>query len=373
MNSEKRSDGDHQISIAYFVSPHGFGHAARASAVMEALNRLKPEVHFHLLTTVPEWFFQNDPKSKWTYHSLRSDVGLVQKSALQEDVEATLRELDKFLPFSETRLQKMADEIHCLGCSLVICDIAPLGLAVAKKAGLPSVLIENFTWNWIYAGYPAQAREFQPYIDYLAAVFQTADRHIRTQPYCGTFPADLVTGPVSRRPRVGILETRKRLGIAPDQKTILITMGGIPDRLDVDALRRADPEIAFIVPGGSDVEQRMGNLLLLPHQHAYFHPDLVAASNAVLGKVGYSTIGEVYWAGIPFAYVSRQDFRESPPLVEYIRAHIPGFEVRQSEFETGGWQRRICELLDYSDVHRAGENGADQIAKDLVRLNFLAK
>ncbi|WP_152031793.1 glycosyltransferase family protein [Longilinea arvoryzae] len=361
-----------QISIAYFISPHGFGHAARASAVIEAIQTLRPDVHFHLFTTVPEWFFRNISNSNWTYHSMRCDIGLVQKSALREDVDATLRELGKFLPFSEAQLQALVDGVRSSGCKLVLCDIAPLGLAVAKKAGLPSVLIENFTWDWIYAGYPAYRRPFQPFIDYLAAVFQSASRHVRTQPFCESSPADLVTRPVSRKPRAGRAETRKRLGIGLDQKAVLITMGGIPDRLDVDALKSAYPKITFVVPGGSDAEQRTANLILLPHEHAYFHPDLVAASDAVLGKVGYSTIAEVYWAGVPFAYVSRQDFRESPPLTEFIRAHIPGFEIEQAQFENGAWQRRIGELLEISGVTRDGENGADQISNDLVRLNFLS-
>ncbi len=373
MKENISSGSDTPISIAYFISPHGFGHAARASAVIEAIQARCPGVQFHLFTTVPEWFFRNIPGSKWTYYSTRSDIGLVQKSALQEDVDATLQELGRFLPFSETRLRALTAEVQSLDCRLVICDIAPLGLAVAKRAGLPSILIENFTWDWIYAGYPARQTDFRPYIDYLAGFFHGAGRHIRTQPYCEDSPADLVTAPVSRKPRYSRAETRKRLGIPLDQKTVLITMGGTPDRLDVRALTGEYPDTTFIVPGGSDAEQRSANLLLLPHQHAYFHPDLVAASDAVLGKVGYSTIGEVYWAGVPFAYVSRHDFRESPPLVDFIRAHIPGFEIEQAEFENGGWRRRIGELLEFSSERREGENGADQIADDLVRLDFLSQ
>jgi hypothetical protein len=33
-------------AIAYFVSPHGFGHAARSVAVMEALRALRPEIRY---------------------------------------------------------------------------------------------------------------------------------------------------------------------------------------------------------------------------------------------------------------------------------------------------------------------------------------
>ena len=43
--------------LAYFVSPHGFGHAARACAVMQAMRAVWPRVVFEVFTLVPEWFF----------------------------------------------------------------------------------------------------------------------------------------------------------------------------------------------------------------------------------------------------------------------------------------------------------------------------
>lgn len=365
-----RFAGADALSIAYFISPHGFGHAARASAVIEAVRATRPETYFHLFTSVPEWFFRKSLGAHWRYHPVRCDIGLVQKTALQEDVEATLDQLRGFIPFDEAVIDRLAGEVLALGCRMVICDIAPLGLAVASRAGLPSVLIENFTWDWIYAGYPSRKDEFLPFIDELERVFHTAGRHIRTEPCCEATPADLVTAPVSRSPRAGCAQTRRALGLSMDQKVILISMGGIPDRLDVAALQKACPAAVFVVPGASDAEERVENLILLPHHHAYFHPDLVAASDAVIGKVGYSTIGEVYWAGVPFAFISRQDFRESALLADYIRAHIPGFELTQSEFESGGWQERAAELLDYPRVERAGENGAGQIANYLAGLKL---
>jgi hypothetical protein len=335
------------------------------------MQKLDPLLHFHLFTTVPEWFFQNSLRVNWTYHATRCDVGLVQKTALQEDVDATLCQLRAFLPFVPSEVDSLAEMLQKLGSQLVICDIAPLGLAVARQAGLPSVLIENFTWDWIYAGYPARKAEFAPYIEWLAHAFQTAGHHIRTQPFCEASPADLVTLPVSRKPRTDRQQLRNLFGLTPEQKVVLVSMGGIPDQLDVKALRKICPEVTFIVPGGSDEEQRKDNLILLPHHHAYYHPDLVAASDAVIGKVGYSTIGEIYWAGMPFAYISRKDFRESASLVAYIRENIPGFELTQSEYESGEWQERVGALMDYCPVERRGENGADQIANYLASLMLL--
>ncbi|MBC2715495.1 MAG: hypothetical protein HF978_09310 [Desulfobacteraceae bacterium] len=48
-----------KLSIAYFVTFHGFGHAARASAVMNAIYARWPFVHFEIFTQTPEWFFKD--------------------------------------------------------------------------------------------------------------------------------------------------------------------------------------------------------------------------------------------------------------------------------------------------------------------------
>ena len=45
--------------IAVFISPHGYGHASRAAAVMAALADLDAAVEFEIFTTVPPWFFRD--------------------------------------------------------------------------------------------------------------------------------------------------------------------------------------------------------------------------------------------------------------------------------------------------------------------------
>ena len=37
---------------------------------------------------------------------------------------------------------------------LVVADIPPLGIAAATAAGIPSIALGNFTWDWIYSAYP---------------------------------------------------------------------------------------------------------------------------------------------------------------------------------------------------------------------------
>ena len=129
--------------VAAFVSPHGFGHAARASAVMRAAQRLFG-ARFEVFTTAPLWFFEESlGASSFGYHAELVDVGFRQRSALHVDLPATVAALDDFLPFEQERIEALASRVRALGCRAVLCDIAPLGVAVAESAGLPSVLVES--------------------------------------------------------------------------------------------------------------------------------------------------------------------------------------------------------------------------------------
>ncbi len=100
-------------------------------------------------------------------------------------------------------------------------------------------------------------------------------------------------------------------------------------------------DIVFLVRGACGELKNRKNLFLLPHHSEYFHPDLVTASDALIGKVGYSTLAEVYYAGIPFGYIARSDFRESPILVCYIENRMQGFAIEDREFYAGSFLSRL--------------------------------
>lgn len=349
-------------NIAYFISDHGFGHATRASAVMAAVRQVAPRVHFEIFTQAPGWLFQDLLADGFTLHPLLTDIGMAQSGPLHENLPLTLQRLDAFLPFKPELVADLARKIAKLLCALVVCDIAPLGLAVARAAGRPSVLIENFTWDWIYAGYTDREPRLTPHIAYLQDVFASADYHIQTEPAFRTTSAHLVTHPVSRLPRLSRDETRARLGLSREAPVVLITMGGIPDTYDFWGHLSECGQVYFIVPGGSETTTRRGNLSLMPHRSEFFHPDLVNASDAVVGKAGYSTIAEAYHACLPFGYVPRERFRETGVLKAFIKSEMQGFEIGEVEFKSGAWVTRLPELLALPRRPRPAVNGATQAA-----------
>ena len=353
--------------FAYFVSPHGFGHASRASAVMAAVQESHPGASFEIFTSVPEWFFGESLADGFTCHDLVSDIGMVQVTPMQEDLAATIDKLERFLPFTDDLITPLARQVADLGCSAVLCDIAPMGIAVAREAGVPSVLIENFTWDWIYEGYASIDPRIGSHMAYLRELFASADMHVQTRPVClPDATADLVVEPVSRNARKAATEARSALSLSTDTRLILITMGGTPESLPLpEGLDQADG-VHFVVPSAVSRIESRGNVTVLPYHSQFYYPDLINACDAVVAKVGYSTIAEAYRIGIPMGYIKRARFRESDYLASFIEDNMQAVELAEQEVWTGEWLGRLPDLLSLPRQPRIEKDGAREVARFLL-------
>jgi len=332
---------------------------------MEALGGLRP-VAFEIVSTVPQWFFAESLTVAYTLHPVNCDIGLVQSNALEEDPGRTLECLDQFYPLDHDLVDRVASVFA--ECRIVLCDIAPLGIAAARQAGVASVLMENFTWDWIYQAYRDQWPGFGSHINYLRELYRSVDYHLQTEPVCEVVDCDLLTPPVARQRRARSSVIRERLQIAATDSVVLLTMGGVPG-MSIDLGRMADMEQCFILPGQAEKEMVVqGNLRLLPSDSGLYHPDLVAASDAVIGKVGYSTLAEVYQAGVPFGYICRPEFRESGPLADFIQREMVSLKIPWQQFYDNSWLGRVAELCAYSRDTSEKENGSAAAAEFLCKL-----
>ena len=350
-------------SIAYFITPHGFGHASRAAAVMAALSGMVPDIRFELFTTCPRQIFTASLNTEFGYHPTQSDIGLVQSSPLSEDLAATCRQLDQMLPFKKNLVDALADTIRTLNCRLVICDIAPLGIAAARAVGLPSILVENFTWDWIYCGYLKAAPGLQPHIEYLAQIFRQADHRIQTFPLCNPVDGCPKTAPIGRGAKSDRARTRSRLGIDERDKMVLVSMGGVPDRFDF--LSRLPERMApfLVIPGADGRPSPHPKVRLLPTHSDFYHPDLMAAADALVAKAGYSTIAEAYQCGLPFGYVRRPQSPESDALEKFISENMPAKAIAPETYIDGSWITALSDLLNMPRSASQRENGAGQAAR----------
>jgi hypothetical protein len=114
--------------------------------------------------------------------------------------------------------------------------------------------------------------------------------------------------------------------------------------------------------------RRLNHFLPLDHSLIKELSDLVNASDAVIGKAGYSTIAEIYYAGLPFGYIARGRFRESKVLVSFIETQMNGLPIAENKFYDGTWLSYLPELLALSRIPPKGPNGASQVAHFIYNL-----
>jgi len=352
------------LLVGCCITPHGFGHAARATAVIEEVNR-QVKTEFVLVTTVPQWFFKDSLSCEFQYRSMSTDIGLVQTNSLQEDLQATLTALDDFYPISEERIAQ-ATQLFA-GCDLILCDVAPLGIIAAQRLGVPSVLIENFTWDWIYNGYIESLPGLQPHIEYLQELYSQATFHLQATPVCRQVDGLEQIPPISRSARTSCSGIRRQLGVGEDEKLILITMGGVSGDEYAVAPLVAAKDFVFVLGGCENQVVEAENIRCVPKESDFYHPDLVAAVDAVVGKAGYSTLAEVYAAGIPFGYIPRDTFRESAVLAEFIEREMKGMEISAADLQSGKWVQQLDDLTSRKPVvQKKRENGAVTAARIIV-------
>ena len=358
-------------TIAYFVTPHGFGHAARAAAVMESLGRLDRRITFEIVTTIPEWFFAQSLSVPYRIRPVACDVGLVQLDAIREDLRATTVALERFWSGLGDSVSEVIREWGDEPPRLVVSDISPMGLEVARRLDLPSILVENFTWDWIYAAYFEQAPELRAFARRSAELSALATVHIQCSPMCEPLAGATVVSPVSRRRVLEAAQTRRALGLddADDRPLVLLTMGGLGWGLELPDLGES---VLFATLGGGDRLSREGNLIRLPDRSPLYPPDLIWAADAVVGKLGYSTVAECFHAGSRMGFIRRPGFPESPVLEAFVRENLPSVELEvgtgDGHSPTNGWLRGLSGLL--TQPRRSGRttNGSDEIAALLLTL-----
>jgi UDP:flavonoid glycosyltransferase YjiC (YdhE family) len=358
--------------LGCFVSPHGFGHAARCCAVIEALRERLRDLRCDIFTTVPEWFFTDSLGADFELHRLHTDVGMVQRGPLEEDPRQTRQAVERLLRFDEPSVADVARELDRLRCDLVLADISPLGVAAAHQAGIPSVLVENFTWDWIYQAYLDEEPELAPLSRQLTRIYAQVDLRIQAVPFCQTVARARQVAPIARRLRNDRQTTRARLGVEPEERVILLTMGGVGweeaanKRRDVVGAEAMPPGVVLLLPGAVARPQRHGGDLTLPFRLPLPHPDLVAAADLIIGKLGYGTVAEAYQAGSPMAYLSRRRFPESAVLATFATAELSCLPLEEEDLARGHWIERLDELLSLRRRSRAAARGAEQAAAAIL-------
>jgi hypothetical protein len=217
---------------------------------------------------------------------------------------------------------------------LVVGDIPPLAFAAAARAGVKSLALGNFTWDWIYGIYPAFDTLAPDVIPAIRAAYATATRALRLPFHGGFEPMAAVTDDIpliARRSRRDPAETRRLLGVAAGRPFVLASFGAYGAPLPYDAIRASEQFTLLLV------EQLAPQGLL--------YEDLVAAADVVVSKPGYGIVSECIANNTALLYTSRGHFIEYDVFVAEMPRWLRCRFISQEDLMAGRWAGAIAALL----------------------------
>jgi L-arabinokinase len=321
------------MQVVFYISGHGFGHASRSVELIGALTARRPDLRIVIRTRAQPWFFDDIRGPRVEVHPVDADTGVVQLDSLRLDQDETARRAAVFYRDFDGRAEAEADSLRQLDASLVIADIPPLAIAAARKAGIPSIAVGNFTWDWIYAYYPCFERIAPGVIGTISRAYATADLALRLPVHGGFDTMAAVTADIpfiARRSARDPAETRRLLGVDGRGPIVLASFGRYGLDLPYDRIARS------------------GLTLLAPEQHApggLRYEDLVAAADVVVSKPGYGIVSECAANGTALLYTSRGPFAEYDIMLAEMPRMLRCRYLAQDDLVAGQWRDAVEALL----------------------------
>ncbi len=314
---------------------------------MPLLKRLSEEFPVHVRTGGRTLTLAR--RAAWAASVQEFDVGtgVAQLDPLSVDVPATRVALEAHLASWDRVADAGAREARDLGASLVFGDVPPIAFEIARRAGLPSVAMGNFSWSWAFAHYSAQDPFFTQASAKLRAAEGLATKLIALPGGGGldVFPSATRELALRRAPTCTRVQARDSLDVLTNRRgrpIVVCSFGGFGDLLDLSEGARANPELTFLSfaqPKGEAPQ----NLVTLPQDHGLAHQDLVLGADALIAKPGYGTVSECMNGPTPLAYVVPSgEFREHAFLINnMIKRWVPSAPLSVEELLAGEWSAAI--------------------------------
>lgn len=334
--------------IAAYVSGHGFGHSTRTAEVLREVRSRDASVPLTVVCSAKtEHLHRRAVPERLGFRAEDCDVGLAQKSALVIDEAGTVDAWRRFHGGYADRVAREARWLRESGARVVLGDIPPLAFDAAADAGVPSIALANFSWDWIYRHLAARNPGLHEAADHAARAYSRGGLLLEL-PFAGdlsAFPRRERIPLVARRPGVGRAETRRRLGL--DGTVLLWSFGGLGLPGFDPRVLAGTPGVTFVV---SDAAPALpGNVRLVAARDMdaarIEYVDLVAAADVVVTKPGYGIVSDAIAARTRMLYTDRGDFPEYPIMVREMGEWLPAEHVTNDQLLAGRLADPIERLL----------------------------
>jgi L-arabinokinase len=356
--------------LAFYISGHGYGHASRQVEIINAVARRIPTARIFIRSSASRLLFERTVTAPYELDDRPCDTGIVQIDSLHLDADETIRRASAFYRTFDARARDEAALLASRGIRFVVSDAPPLGCAAAASAGIPSVVVSNFTWDWIYGGYAEQLRSAPDLVSTIQRAYRQADAAWRL-PMHGPFDAfaNVIEVPfVARHATHARDDTRAALGLPLNRRFALSSFGGYgADGIDFVHLD-STAEWDVVLTGNGGPPQESAGLQFVSEPALYAaglrYEDLVAACDVVVTKPGYGIISECIANETAIVYTSRGRFVEYDVLVREMPRYLRSAFLEKASLFAGCWRAALDAAVNARPpAETPPTNGADVIAR----------
>lgn len=340
-------------SVAFYISGHGFGHASRQIEIINALGR-SSHASISIRTPAPRWLFDRTVRVPFHWFECECDTGVVQIDSLRLDEAETVRRAGEFYWIFAERTAREAEFLNERRIDFVISDAPPLACAAAALAQVPSVVLSNFTWDWIYTGYADRFAAEAPFVlPAIRGAYRAAAEAWRLPMHGGfeTFARVTDLPFVARHARADLdrADVLSALRLPADRPLALSSFGGYGlTGFDLSSLDCLD-EWTVVITGREAPATIPQGVAFVEESVMYakglHYEDLVAACDVVVTKPGYGIIAECVANETAMLYTSRGHFLEYDVLVREMPRFLRCAFIDQESLLAGRWLERLDALV----------------------------
>ena len=336
-----------KLNFAFYISNHGYGHAARNIPLIEKLwkdnrnNRIFIKTDSERIAMIKRNLTHCDERLVYC-EGYRECGVLFREGCLEVDAERMQREVKKEIASWAGLIEEEKKLLIRDNIDVVVSDVTPWVLLAAKELKIPSVLISNFTWYDHYRLYLGKE-----YADPYKECYASADKallyelHVEQMAeYCGQSET------VSLVARTGNFHKAEEIRQRYRTPIVFVSVGmsvSLTEEIDVENL-----PYTFIVTQG--VRLKGSNVVSLPDT-VINTMDYISASEYVVTKCGWSTVSEILLSGKKCALLAYSDSLEEKALLAKVIARNNGIKISFVDFRDnlGGMLRQLESLDgDYS-------------------------
>jgi hypothetical protein len=324
-------------TIAYYITPHGFGHAVRSLEVIRCLLTLDPLLDVVIVSDLPEFLIEQNVGRPLRQRRKRLDVGLIQKDSVRFDLDATFHAVSSLHARQE---ELVSDEIrflqaHAIGA--IVADVPFLAFLVSHQQGITGIGLGNFTWDWIYHWYARNDSRWVPLVKWIRECYGRCDLFLQLPMHgdCSVCPYILDVPLVARKARRNSDETRRILGCGKGKKSYLVSFTALD--LDEEAQQRLEAMEDTMFFYKRPLRLVAGNARSLDEFTQLSYADVIAAMDGVITKPGYGIVSDCLANGTSMVYTDRGNFPEYDILVEEIERSLTAVHMPSGDLYSGNW------------------------------------